>query len=112
MLAGTAHPHDEEDARRLIAHDYDRAKNFASATNHFLLRGGDQWKGRLREMRAPLLVIHGTADPIFPVEHGVALAELVDDARLVQLEGGGHEIHRNDWGEIIAAIVQHTTRNS
>lgn len=112
MLAGTAHPHDEEDARRLIAHDYDRAKNFASATNHFLLRGGDQWKGRLREMRAPLLVIHGTADPIFPVEHGVALAEAVDDARLVQLEGGGHEMHRNDWGEIIAAIVQHTTRNS
>lgn len=109
MLAGIAHPHDEEDARNFIARDYGRAKNFASATNHFLAGGGDQRKDRLQNMRAPLLVIHGTADPIFPVEHGVALAEAVDGARLVRLEGGGHELHRNDWDEIIASIVEHTS---
>jgi pimeloyl-ACP methyl ester carboxylesterase len=112
MLAGTAHPHDEEDARKFIARDYDRAKNFASATNHFLVEGGDQKKDRLQNMRAPLLVIHGTADPIFPIEHGVALAEAVDGARLVRLEGGGHELHRNDWAEIIASIVEHTSQYS
>jgi hypothetical protein len=26
----------------------------------------------------------------------------------VKLEGGGHELHRADWGEIIMTIVQHT----
>lgn len=112
MLAGTAHFHDERDARQFIERDYDRAKNFVSATNHFQLGGGDQWNGRLCEMRAPLLVIHGTADPIFPVEHGVALADAVDGASFVRLEGGGHELHRNDWDEIIAAIVEHTGGNS
>ncbi|NGO52533.1 alpha/beta fold hydrolase [Allomesorhizobium camelthorni] len=112
MLAGTTHCHDERDARQLIERDYDRAKNFASATNHFMLKGGDQWKGRLREIRAPLLVIHGTADPAVPVEHGAALADAFADAKFVRLEGGGHELHREDWDEIIAAIVEHTNPRS
>ena len=35
-----------------------------------------------RIVRAPLLVIHGTADPIYAVEHGVALSEAVKGAKL------------------------------
>ena len=31
-------------------------------------------------MRAPLLVIHGTADPVYPVDHGIALSEAVRGA--------------------------------
>jgi pimeloyl-ACP methyl ester carboxylesterase len=108
MIAGTAHPYDEAYARRLIARDVDRARNFVSATNHFMLKGGDKWQGRLHAMQAPLLVIHGSADPIFPVEHGVALSQAVAGARLVKLEGGGHELHRADWDEIIMTIVEHT----
>ena len=77
MIAGTAHPHDEPGARRLIERDIRRARNFTSATNHFMLKGGEQWQGRLNEMKVPLLVIHGTADPLFPVEHGIALSEAV-----------------------------------
>lgn len=110
MLAGSAHPHDAVGAKRLIVRDWDRSGNFKSATNHFLLKGGEEWKERLHEMRAPLLVIHGTADPIFPIEHGVALAGAVEGAKLVRLEGGGHELHREDWGKILSAIVDHTGR--
>jgi pimeloyl-ACP methyl ester carboxylesterase len=51
---------------------------------------------------------YGTADPIFPVEHGVALSQAVAGARLVKLEGGGHELHRANWAEIIITIVEHT----
>jgi pimeloyl-ACP methyl ester carboxylesterase len=72
------------------------------------LRVGEEWQGRLHEMRAPLLVIHGTADPIYPVAHGVALSEAVRGAKLVRIEGGGHELHRADWDTIIDAIVMHT----
>jgi pimeloyl-ACP methyl ester carboxylesterase len=108
MIASTAYPFDEARTRAFIEQDYDRAGGFASATNHFMLKGGDRWKGRLHELQAPLLVIHGTADPLFPIEHGAALAEAVAGARLVRLEGGGHELHRKDWGEIIAAIAEHT----
>lgn len=107
-IAGTTHPNDTAAARRLIETDHDRARSFASATNHFLLKGSDQWRGRLGELQAPLLVIHGTADPIFPVEHGAAFADIVPGARLVRIEGGGHELHPADWDVMIAAIAEHT----
>jgi pimeloyl-ACP methyl ester carboxylesterase len=60
-------------------------------------------------VRAPLLVIHGTADPVYPVEHGIALSEAVGGEKLVRIEGGGHELHRADWDRIIGAIVMHTS---
>ncbi|MER8574044.1 alpha/beta fold hydrolase [Mesorhizobium sp. M1338] len=107
-IASTAHPFDEARMRAFVEQDYDRSGGFLSATNHFMLRGGDAWKGRLREMTAPLLVIHGTADPIFPVEHGEALAKAVAGAKIIRIEGGGHELHPDDWTEISAAIVAHT----
>ncbi|MGO1081030.1 alpha/beta fold hydrolase [Inquilinus sp. CA228] len=107
-IAGTAHPHDAAAARRLIETDYDRARSFASVTNHFMLQGADQWQGRLGELQAPLLVIHGTADPIFPVEHGAALAAAVPGGRLVRIEGGGHELHPADWDIFVTAIAAHT----
>jgi pimeloyl-ACP methyl ester carboxylesterase len=107
-VAGTAHPHDAATARRLIETDYDRARSFASATNHFLVKGSDRWRGRLGGLQAPLLVIHGTADPIFPIEHGAALAAAVPGGRLVRIKGGGHELHPADWEVMIAAIAEHT----
>jgi pimeloyl-ACP methyl ester carboxylesterase len=107
-IAGTAFPHDAGAARVLIERDLDRARNFASATNHFLLGGGDDWKGRFDELGAPLLVIHGTADPIFPIEHGEALAAAVPGAALVRLEGGGHELNPGHWDPIVTAIAAHT----
>jgi hypothetical protein len=83
MLAGTAHPHDAARARELIERDFDRVRNFASATNHFMLDGGDEWHGRVGELREPLLVIHGT--PIFPIEHGAHRASV---ERLLLCRGG------------------------
>jgi pimeloyl-ACP methyl ester carboxylesterase len=107
-IASVAHPFDAKRTRAFIESDYDRSGGLLSATNHFMLKGGDERKRRLDDMRAPLLVIHGTADPIFPVEHGQALAEAVAGARLVCLPGGGHELHPDDWDVIVAAIVAHT----
>jgi pimeloyl-ACP methyl ester carboxylesterase len=110
VLAGTAHPFDEAGARQLIERDVDRARNFASVSNHVLVRESDR-QYRLSDLKAPLLVIHGTADPLFPIEHGLALARLVPGATMVRLEGGGHELHEADWDTIIDAILDHTERN-
>ncbi|MEO5757776.1 MAG: alpha/beta hydrolase [Mesorhizobium sp.] len=106
-IAGTAHPLDEERTRAFVEEDYDRSGGFLSATNHFMLGGGEEWQGRLHEIAAPLLVVHGTADPIFPVEHGEALAAAVAGARILRIEGGGHELHPNDWAAMTNAIVAH-----
>ena len=57
---------------------------------------------------APTLVIHGTSDPMFPIEHGEALAERITGARLMPLDGAGHGVYRADWEPIIGAILAHT----
>jgi pimeloyl-ACP methyl ester carboxylesterase len=105
-LASTLHPFDADRAQELIATDYERSGGFASATNHFALMGGSS-KRSITDLTVPLLVIHGTSDPIFPVEHGAALAKAVRGARLVEIEGGGHELHADDWPQIIDAIAAH-----
>ncbi|TPI46698.1 alpha/beta hydrolase [Mesorhizobium sp. B2-9-1] len=105
-IASTRHPFDEGRTRKMIEEDYGRSGGLASATNHFLLKGGGPQR-TVRDLRVPLLVIHGTADPLFPIEHGQALAEAVLGARLVKVEGGGHELHRNDWPQIVEAIAAH-----
>ncbi|RWB51290.1 alpha/beta hydrolase [Mesorhizobium sp.] len=104
-LASSRHSFDKERARAAIEEDYDRSGGLASATNHFLLKGGPE--RRIKDLAVPLLVIHGVADPIFPIEHGEALADAVPGARLLRIEGGGHELHRNDWPQIIEAIAAH-----
>lgn len=110
-IASTVHPFDEARMRAFVEQDYDRSGGFLSATNHFMLRSGDEWKGRLHEMTAPLLVIHGTTDPIFPVEHGEAIAEAVAGAKILRIEGGGHELHPEDWPVMSAAMVAHIKAN-
>jgi pimeloyl-ACP methyl ester carboxylesterase len=55
-----------------------------------------------------MLVIHGTADPIFPIEHGEALAEEIPGARLLRLDGAGHAVDRTDWEVVVEAILEHT----
>jgi pimeloyl-ACP methyl ester carboxylesterase len=112
VLASPAHPFDEISATQFVERDFDRAKSFASATNHFLLESGRERRARLPDLRVPVLVVHGTADPLFPIEHGEALAQAVPGGKLVRLEGGGHELNEADWPQIIEAIVGHTGGNT
>lgn len=46
---------------------------------------------RLAELSQPTLVVHGTADPVYAVAHGQALAEGIPHAEIVLVEGLGHE---------------------
>ncbi len=56
-------------------------------------------------------LIHGTADPTFPIEHGEALAEEIPGPRLLRLEGAGHAVDRADWETIAGATLAHTARS-
>jgi pimeloyl-ACP methyl ester carboxylesterase len=110
VLAGTGRPIDEAEVGAFVEHDYERAGGYLHALrNHAELSVEAVWQHRVHEIRAPLVVIHGTEDPVYPIEHGIALAQAVDGAKLVRVEGGGHELHRADWDTIISAIVEHTT---
>ena len=108
MIASTRHPHDAEAVAALIERDMKRARDFRSVTNHFMLLGDDGGSElKAADIKVPVLVIHGTSDPLFPVEHGEAFAGVVPGARLVRIDGGGHEIHQGDIQEIVAAITRH-----
>ena len=82
--------------------------DFAAAQNHELLSEGETHSSPLSSIDAPTLVIHGTADPMFPLEHGEALAAEIPNARLLVLENAGHGIDRADWETIAHAILEHT----
>ena len=101
---------DEEEMRALVGRIVDRTVNIESTmTNHWILEsGGEPLRPRLGEIAAPTLVLHGTEDPLFPLGHGEALAE-IPGARLVALEGVGHEMPpRPVWDQVVAAILDHT----
>ena len=107
MLAGPRRPFDEAAMRELVRADVERARNFSAAQNHDLIAGEGSSGEPLSSITAPTLVIHGTADPMFPLEHGEALAEEIPGARLLVLEGAGHGVARADWGTIAGSVAEH-----
>ncbi|MBE1204411.1 alpha/beta fold hydrolase [Aminobacter carboxidus] len=109
VIASTAHPHDAAKTLAFIERDYDRSGGYLSATNHFMLTGGEAVKGKLPGLNVPFTVIHGTADPIFPIVHGKAITDAVKGSTYVVVDGGGHELHEDDWGIVIPAIVKNSS---
>ena len=107
-LAGALRPFDEAAVRELARRDVERARNFAAAQNHDVLTDDEAPREPLSSIAAPTLVIHGTADPMFPLEHGEALAEEIPGARLLALDGAGHGLERADWDAVARAILEHT----
>lgn len=108
LLSGSAHAPDMAMIRGIAKRDADRARSLPSMFNHALLKGGTEVWGRLASIEKPTLVIHGTEDPALPFPHGEALVNAIRGARLIVLPGSGHELHPNDWDEMIREIVNLT----
>jgi pimeloyl-ACP methyl ester carboxylesterase len=110
ICAGDA-PFDEDEIRPRAARAFDRTTNIESMfVNHGAMDQGDGWRGRLAQISASTLIIHGTEDPILPYEHGLALQREIPGAGLLALNDTGHEIPRRAWGTLVAAILRHTGR--
>jgi len=108
MLAGGVRPFDEEAWRELVGRDVERARDIAASQNHTMIPEGDVPSKPISSIAMPTLVIHGTADPMFPLAHGQALAEEIPGARLLTLEGAGHGVEPADWKPIARAVLEHT----
>ena len=100
---------DEEAMRALLGRVYDRSSSLPSANNHFSLGGSDMARSRLSEITAPALVVHGAEDPLFPPAHGEALAREIVGARLLVVDGLGHEFPRWAWDEVLPALIAVTS---
>ena len=54
-----------------------------------------------------MLVIHGIEDPILPPSAGLALGADIAGARLLTLDGVGHELPVGTWDCVLAALLKH-----
>ncbi len=101
---------DDGTMRDLVGRGVDRTVNIASSQlNHFAMDVGEPVRDRLGEIGAPTLVVHGAQDPMFPLGHALALEKEIPDARLLTLEGTGHELPRAVWEVVVPTIVWHTS---
>lgn len=100
---------DEEAARRRSARVVDRSIDVAAAANHWTVEG-ESPSFPMSAIGVPTLVLHGTADPLFPFAHGESLAAEIPGARLVAMQGVGHELPPPAlWDTVVAEIAQHTS---
>lgn len=101
----------DSELRAVASRVVDRTTNIAaSMSNHWLLESGHEpWRSRLGTLRVPTLVIHGSEDPLFPWQHGLALSNEIPGATLLLLDGVGHEMPPAQvWDRVIPALVRHT----
>jgi pimeloyl-ACP methyl ester carboxylesterase len=64
----------------------------------------------LRNITAPTVVVHGTADRLVRPSGGRATARAIPGAKLVKVEGMGHDMPRAVWDQIVGAIVSNAQR--
>ena len=67
---------------------------------------GSRYEG-LKDVAAPTLVVHGTADQLLPIEHGRKLATTIPNARGMWLQDAGHLFPPPDAKEVFEAILTH-----
>jgi pimeloyl-ACP methyl ester carboxylesterase len=111
-IAGPGFPVDEKWTRKILAESYDRCFYPQGAARQLvaILAHGNR-KPALASVKAPTLVIHGTADPLVPVEGGKDTAKAIPGAELMLIEGMGHDLpHGGAWPRIVEAIAAHTLK--
>jgi pimeloyl-ACP methyl ester carboxylesterase len=101
-------PQDTEIFREIAARSYDRGYNPAASGRQLgaILASGDRTK-QLRSITAPTLVIHGSKDPMVSRSGGVATAKAIPRARMITIQGMGHDLPSAAWPQLLDAISEH-----
>ncbi len=108
VLRAGSFPEDEALDRERALRNYERGLNPAGVGRQLraILASGSR-KERLRSVKAPTLVIHGTVDPLVRLEGGKDTAASIPGAKLLMIEGMGHALPIPMWPQIIDAIATH-----
>lgn len=90
---------------------YDRARNPDGTSRQMAaLFAEPDREAQLRTLDVPTLVVHGTADPLIAPSGGERLAELIDGAELLLLEGMAHDLPPHYWAPLIEAVTRLVVR--
>ncbi len=112
-LVGSGDPFDEALERAKAERAVERAYYPVGAGRQLvaILAAEDRLE-RLKDVRVPTLVIHGAEDVLVPIENGRLVAAAVPGARMLELEGMGHDLPRRVWPPVIDAIAETAHRAS
>jgi pimeloyl-ACP methyl ester carboxylesterase len=104
-------PRDIEQVRELAAGSYDRDHDPDGPGRQLaaIIASGNR-AAELRRITAPTLVVHGKADPLVAYSGGRATARLIPGAKLMSVEGMGHDLPRAVWPRLIDAIAALASR--
>jgi pimeloyl-ACP methyl ester carboxylesterase len=111
-LAGPGFPFDVEWTRKVMGECFDRSFYPQGLARQLvaILAQKDR-RHALASVKAPTLVIHGTDDPLVPVEGGKDTAKAIPGSQLMLIEGMGHDLpHGGAWPRIVEAITVHTLK--
>jgi len=108
LIGSPGVPRDAEEIRELAGASYDRDHDPAGPGRQLgaIVASGNRTE-ELRRITAPTLVIHGTADRMVSPSGGRATARAIPGARLLKVDGMGHDLPRALWPELIDAIAEH-----
>ena len=108
LVGSTGFPRDEQYIRERAGRAYDRGFDVRAGGRQLgaIVASGDRTR-KLAEIKAPTLVIHGTVDKMIRPSGGRATARGIPGARLMMIEGMGHDLPRGVWRQIIDAVAEH-----
>lgn len=91
-IAGSCFPIDEREERQHLERDIARAPQ-ANVLGHICAMSQYIYdEEALSRINVPTLVVHGTEDPIFSIECGSAIVDVIPHARLLSIDGLGHNL--------------------
>ncbi|MBS1888936.1 MAG: alpha/beta fold hydrolase [Actinobacteria bacterium] len=104
-------PFEEDVIRETAARSYDRGHSAAGVMRqlHAIVASGDRTEA-LRRVQVPTAVIHGTRDPLVKPTGGRATARAIPGARLMMIDGMGHDLPRDLWPTFAEAIAANAAR--
>jgi pimeloyl-ACP methyl ester carboxylesterase len=76
-----------------------------------IMAAGSRLEG-LKRLRVPTLVVHGTDDILVPIENGRRVAAAVPGARLLEIQGMGHDLPERVWAELADGIEEVARRSA
>ena len=93
VIGSPGFPTDRAALREQVARNVRRGHHPAGVTRQLvaIIASGDRRK-LLRKITAPTLVIHGAEDPLVPVEAGRDTARHIAGAKLMVIDGMGHDL--------------------
>ena len=114
LLAALGSPRVQDERSELLrqaARSYDRAFNPAGVERQLLAILAEPSRVEmLRRLQVPTLVIHGTADPLLPVMHGVHLAAQIRGSQLVLIPGLAHRFQTAFKQPLLDALMPYLQR--